>query len=71
MSDNIIKLADNFYARCPNCGSWDFKIRLNGPGDTWTRILGTECSNEECSFLIDWVAVNTKITKSNDGGETY
>ena len=53
VSNNIIKLNDKFYAKCPDCGSQEWLIRVDGVGDQWENIKGTEC--KYCELIIDWV----------------
>lgn len=60
----VIKLLDNFYAQC-QCGSQNFRLAVDGPGDTWKRVLGTECCG--CGYIINWIVV-TKTKEKEDGG---
>ena len=63
MGSNVIQLYSGFYASCPSCKNTDWLIRIDGLGDQWENILGTECNS--CGFMIDWVkAENTCEVKS-------
>lgn len=35
------------------CGSTDFHILVNGYGDSWDKVIGTECI--DCGEQIKWV----------------
>ena len=39
-------------AQCPECGGTTFHIRVDGYGNNWKNLIGTEC--EDCGGLIDW-----------------
>jgi RNA polymerase subunit RPABC4/transcription elongation factor Spt4 len=52
---NVIKLTDKFYATCPECGSQQFLLPVNGPGTQWDKIVGTECAN--CEYFMEWIIV--------------
>ena len=58
----IIKLQVNGkpVAQC-DCDCQEFYILLNGFGDTWDEIKGTECV--DCGNIIDWV----KVVREDDG----
>ena len=55
----VIKLEDEFYAGCPKCGCQQWLLKIDGPGDRWENILGSECY--ECGFFVDWL----KVIKEN------
>ena len=40
------------------CGCTEFNLRVDGYGDKWTKIIGTECV--ECGEKIDWKPVDEK-----------
>ena len=52
-------LNDKFYATCPECGGQEWMLMVNGPGNEFNEILGTEC--KYCEFVVDWI----KIYKEN------
>ena len=52
---NVIPLNDKFYACCPECGGQEWLIRVNGPGNSFDEIMGTEC--KYCSFYVDWIKI--------------
>ena len=52
-----------YVAKCPDCGEKNWFIRVDGIGDQWENILGTECSF--CGFQVDWV----KCHRDHGGGE--
>jgi len=54
LQDNTIYLNRNFYAACPNCHKQLWLLKLDGPGDKWKTILGTECAC--CHLLVEWKA---------------
>jgi len=54
MSNNVIQLNEQLYANCPDCGSQEWLVRIDGVGDQWKNILGTEC--KYCGLVIDWVS---------------
>lgn len=55
---DVIFLEDNFYAKCGECGGQDFMLMLNGPGDKWTFIAGTECS--ACGLFTSFTVVKNE-----------
>ena len=50
----LIKLSEAV-ASC-GCGSIVWNIRVNAMGDSWDKIIGTECA--ECGFIVDWVSAD-------------
>lgn len=63
----IIHLNDEFYAQC-QCGSQSFSLLVNGPGDAWDRVLGTECTG--CGYVIKWTVVKDKKRRVDEGNTT-
>ena len=49
---------EKYYAKCPECNSTSWGLLLNGLGDGWDKITGTECLNPDCSFSADWIQVD-------------
>lgn len=58
-AENLIKLypEEKYYAKCPECGGWEWALRLDGVGIQWSRIIGTECLDPDCDFFCDWIEV--------------
>ena len=52
---NTIYLNDEFYATCPECRHQEWLLPINGPGNQWDSLLGSECVN--CGFSVEWKAV--------------
>jgi len=46
-------LNDIFYASCPECGSQEWLLIVDGPGNEFQTITGFEC--KYCEFVVDWV----------------
>ena len=55
MTEVITLYNERHFAACPDCGQQDWLIEVNGRGASWTRVLGTECSN--CGRYISWSVV--------------
>jgi len=60
--DNVLPLRKDpqYIAKCPECNGRFWLLRVDGVGNEWEHILGSECS--ECGFFVDWISVN------RDGG---
>jgi hypothetical protein len=43
------------YATCPECDGQAWLLPVNGYGDEWDKITGSECAG--CGYIIDWVTV--------------
>jgi hypothetical protein len=59
MAAKVIPIStENFYAACPECGSQEWLLPVNGPRMAWDKIVGSECAR--CGCLIKWIIVATK-----------
>ena len=54
MVADVIQLNDSV-AGCPECGSDAWYIKIDGFGNNWKHILGTECI--ECGFTVNFPQV--------------
>lgn len=57
----VLDMGRAVYATCPECGSTEYRLRLDKAGGDWETILGAECF--ECGMFIDWI----KVEKVADG----
>lgn len=54
MADPIpLRKKPEYVARCPECRTTYWLIRLDSVNDDWENIIGTECAG--CGFFVDWV----------------
>jgi hypothetical protein len=53
--NKIVYLNDKFYASCPVCRSQAWLLEIDGPGDQWESLQGSECAN--CGFFVEWKAI--------------
>ena len=59
-TEKVTKLhpGEKYYAKCPDCGGTSWGLLLNGLGDGWDKITGTECLNPDCGLELDWIQVD-------------
>ena len=48
-----LKCESSPVAECPNCKSTEWYILLDGYGDNWQNLKGTECAG--CGWICKWV----------------
>ena len=56
-TEKVIKIHpdEKYYAKCPECNGTSWGLLLNGVGDNWDNITGTECLNPDCGFVCEWI----------------
>ncbi len=59
----VIDLASkcDFEISCPECGCFTWFLKVDGLGDKWKNITGTECSG--CGYTVDWIFVKREEVK--------
>ena len=57
-TDKIIKIhpSEKYYAKCPECNGTSWGLLLNGVGDGWDKLTGSECL--KCGWISDWIRVD-------------
>ena len=68
-NNKVIELysPEEYHATCPECGSTAWFLRINGLGDSWDKLTGSECM--DCGFLIDWIEVSRNESKGEADAE--